>query len=136
MKRIILAISILSLMFTIPVFAATSALSDGTGTITLTDATGGGPGVIGVAVSNDSYVAYTGDTGAGGYTANTTGQTMAAQAYSKKADKDVQLLFAVRSSQVAGDTDDNSVYQDPAGGTAFTAASISLTTDYSTSTDF
>ncbi len=84
MKRIILAISILSLMFTIPVFAATSALSDGTGTITLTDATGGGPGVIGVAVSNDSYVAYTGDTGAGGYTANTTGQTMAAQAYSKK----------------------------------------------------
>lgn len=131
MRKIIFALSVLSLIFTASAFAgATDNISNAEGSINIVDGTGGGPGVSGIAVSAAAYVVYSAASGSGGYTASTTGQTMACVAYNTKADAEVQLMFGVRSSMVPGDNDDNRVYQLGAQGTAFTSSSATTNHDF------
>lgn len=84
--------------------------SDRAGNINLSDATGLGPGVSGIAVSANGFVAYSAAAGAGGFLGS-GGQIMAVISASGKADKREALYFAARASSDPLDNDDNSVYQ-------------------------
>ncbi|MCK5162592.1 MAG: hypothetical protein KAQ72_02690 [Desulfobacula sp.] len=134
MRKIFFAICMIALIAS-PVFADDSALSGGKRVITLTDATGGGPGVLAIGVSQNSWVTYSGVATAGGFSTGTPliGQVMCATAVSFKADPNVALYIAGRSSMTSGTPDDNSIYQFAAAGTTPTEA---LNTGYATGVDF
>ncbi|SDU60587.1 hypothetical protein [Desulfobacula phenolica] len=120
MKKIFYAICLIALIAS-PVYAAQSGSSSGS--ITLDDSVGAGPGITGIAISANSYANYSGAATAGGY-AGSAGQIMSACAASLKADKDIALYFAVRSSMDPLDTDDNGVYQKAAAGTAIATGTV------------
>ena len=123
MKKIFFAICMIALIAS-PVFADDSGLVGGKMVITLTDINGGGPGIIQIAVSQNSWVTYDGTATAGGFSTGTPvpGGVMCATAVSFKADANVALYMATRSSMTQGVQDDNSIYQFPASGTTPTAA--------------
>ena len=133
MKTILRILLALSLVF----FCSSLALagdnqSNQEGSITLTDPTGGGPGVKSIPVANGSFVAYSADWNAGGFAGN-AGQIMACVAAHSKANPDDVLYFAVRGSEDPVDLDDNRVYQLPFFGTVPTMALVAaeVTTDFS-----
>jgi len=112
---VIMALSMLCFCST-QVFAGNDS---GTGEITLTNA-GAGPN-LNVVISAGTCVAYTSDAAAGGYDGTSDdGQVMAVITGSGKADPDLALYFAVRSSQDPNNPDDNQVYQTSADGTVIT----------------
>ncbi|NOX33898.1 MAG: hypothetical protein GXP56_09200 [Deltaproteobacteria bacterium] len=120
MKKIFYAICLIALIAS-PLYAAQSGSSSGS--ITLDDSTGLGPGVSGIAISANSYANYSGAATAGGY-AGAAGQIMAACAASRKADKAVAIYVAVRASMDPVDVDDNGVYQRAANGTAISTGTV------------
>ena len=111
MKKIFFAICLIALILS-PAYADDTG-AVGVKSMTLTDPTGGGPDVAGIAKSLHSYVAYSG-AAAAGYTGQTTaGQTMCVVAYSNKAQPEVQLTVGARASNDPDYADDNTIYQLP-----------------------
>lgn len=100
----------------------------------LDDTNGGGPGATGIATSVNSFVAYSGAAGAGGYANGGDGEVMSCVAASSKAAPDDALYFGVRSSMDPLDVDDNGVYQLAADGTAPDQTSVDghVTTNFNT----